>query len=143
MANQSVILEPQITLQAIDGNDVFLNASPQWAKKLADFLDYATSTDDAEVDCHVSLDALKGIKATILKKSHASKPLHLSKLDFLNMSSAIAVFSDYPSGGFYDYSATDYNRLHDDMIGIYDQIFDKKSVLPRRIKTGLSGDFDG
>ncbi len=53
------------------------------------------------------------------------------------------MFSDYPSGGFYDYSATDYNRLHDDMISIYYQIFDKKSCLPRRIKVGLSGDFDG
>ena len=143
LASLTAILEPQITLKSIDGDEVILNASPEWKKKLADFLQYAATTDDAEVDCHVSLDALNDIKSAIGKQSRMPETLGLHKLELLDVCSAVVAFSDYPSCGFYDYSADDFCRLHDDILDICDVVFESKSRLPRRIKIGLSGDFDG
>ncbi len=143
MASLTAILEPQITLKSVEGDEVILNASSEWKKKLIDFLKYAETTDDRTVDCQVDLDALSDIRSVIGKQSHTPDILRLHKLALLDIGSAVAVFSDYPSCGFYDYDSNDYSRLHDDILDIKETVFGRKSRLPRRVKTGLSGDFDG
>lgn len=144
LASPTAILEPQITLHSIEDDDVILHASPEWKKKLIDFLKYAKTTDDVTVDCHVPLDALSDVQSSIGKQAHTPNILKIHKRQFLNLCSAIVVFSDYPSCGFYDYNHDDFNRLHDDILDINDAVFGKKKVsLPRRIKTELSSKFDG
>ncbi|MGH1378956.1 MAG: hypothetical protein ACRBB3_09060 [Alphaproteobacteria bacterium] len=143
MAGPTAILDPQITLNSVDGDEVVLNASPEWKKKLAYFLKYAETTDDRTVDCHVDLDVLADIRTVIGKQSRIPDKLKLNKLELLDIGSAVAVFSDYPSCGFYDYNADDYNRLHDDFLDIKEVVFNRKSLLSRRVRTELSGKFDG
>tara|TARA_R110001592_G_scaffold3525_25_gene20104 strand:- start:14861 stop:15298 length:438 start_codon:yes stop_codon:yes gene_type:complete len=143
LASPTAILEPQITLHSIEGDNVILHASPKWKKKLVAFLKYAQSTDDVTVDCHVPLDALSDVQSSISKQSHTSDTLKINKLEFLNLCSAVAAFSDFPSCIFYDYNHDDFNRLHDDILEIESTVFKRQSRFPRRIKTGLLGEFDG
>ncbi len=143
MASPTAILEQKITLHSVDGDDVVLCASPEWKKKLIAFLKYAESTDDVAVDCHVPLDALSDVQSSISKQSHSPDTLKINKLEFLNLCSAVAAFSDFPSCNFYDYNHDDFNRLHDDILEIESTVFKRQSCLPKRIKTGLLGEFDG
>lgn len=143
MASPTAILEPQITLHSVEGDDVVLHASPEWKKKLIDFLKYAQNTDDVTVDCLVPLDALSDVQSSISKQLHMSDTLKIHKLEFLNLCSAVIAFSDYPACGFYDYPSDDFDRLHDDILEIESTVFKQKSCLPKRIKTGLLGEFDG
>ena len=143
MASPTAILEPQITLDSVEGDDVILHASPEWKKKLIAFLKYAQSTDDVTVDCHVPLDALNDVQSSISKQSHTKDMLKIHKLKFLDLCSAIGAFSDFPSCNFYDYNHDDFNRLHDDILEIERTVFNRPLRLPRRIKTGLLGKFDG
>ncbi len=143
MANPTAILEQQITLHSVEGDNVILHASPEWKKKLIDFLKYAQNTDDVTVDCYVPLDALSDVQSSISKQSYTSDTLKINKLEFLNLCSAVAAFSDFQSCNFHDYNHDDFNRLHDDIIEIESIVFNRQSHLPRRIKTGLLGEFDG
>ena len=143
MASSTAILEPQITLKSVDGDDVILNASLEWKKKLVDFLKYAETTDDAEVDCIADIERLEQARAVIERQYQSSGILKMSKLDFLGMTGAFIALSDYPACGFYDYPSDDFDRLHDDIFNIKEVVFDRKARMPRRVKTGLSGDFDG
>ena len=143
LASSTAILEPQITLKSVDGDDVMLNASPEWKRKLVGFLKYAETTDDAEVDCIADIGRLEQARAVIERQDQSSDILKMSKLDFLGMTGAFIALSDYPACGFYDYPSDDFDRLHDDVFEINDTVFGHKGRLPRRIKTELSGKFDG
>ncbi|MGH1404130.1 MAG: hypothetical protein ACRBDL_07790 [Alphaproteobacteria bacterium] len=143
MASPTAILDPQITLHSVEGDNVILHASPEWKKKLIAFLKYAQNTDDVTVDCHVPLDALNEAQHSISKQSQTPDMLKIHKLQFLDLCSAVAAFTDFPSCSFYDYDHDDFNRLHDDILDIESTVFKQQSRLPRRIKTGLHGEFDG
>ncbi len=144
LARSNLILEPQLTLQSVEDDNIILNVSSEWQNKLIDFLKYAEVTDDAEMDCIADISRLEQARAVISKQGRSSGVLKLSKLEFLGVVPAFIALSDYPAGGFYDYPYADFARLHDDIFDISDAVFGpKKTRLSRRIKTELSGKFDG
>ena len=143
LASSTAILEPQITLKSVDGDDVIFNASPEWKKKLADFLTYAATTDDAEVDCFVSLDVLDEVKKKISSQIQAKDALVIQKIHLLKIYQAFLALNVLSPGAFYDYPADDFDRLHDDFFSVYEAVFEKDASSFRRIKTGLSGGFYG
>lgn len=144
LATPTAILEPQITLHSVEGDNVILHASPEWKKKLIDFLKYAETTDDAEIDCIANITRLEEAREVISKQVRSSNVLKLSKLELLGIIPAFIALSDYPACGFYDYPADDFDRLHDDIFDIGDTVFEKnKAHRSRRIKTELSSKFDG
>lgn len=143
VASPNAILEPQITLESLSGDTLVLSVSPEWKRKLADFLKYAATTDDEDVDCFVSLDALEEIKGKIFLQMNQSNGLKLSKSDLSRILSATIALSSLSHGDFYDYPPDDFDRLHDDIGTIYEKVSGKKLPGKKRIKPGISGEFYG
>ena len=143
MAYKGAILEPKITLESVDGDDIIMNASPEWKQKLVDFLKYAATTDDAEVHAFVPEEALNKVCSKISRQVTHTDRLVLSKVFLLDTFGAFNALSILSRGAFYDYSWKDFDRLHDDFLAIRNMVFASKAEGPLRIKTGLSGDFDG
>ena len=138
MASPTAVLEPQITLKSVDGDDVTLNVSPEWKKKLVDFLTYAAITEDAEVDSFVTSDVLNQVKNKVLPQIQSKDSLVIPKLHLLKIYKAFLALNVLNPGDFYDYPADDFDRLHDDIFLISETVFDQVSSGFIRIKTGLS-----
>ncbi len=143
MASPTAVLKPQITLQSVEGDDVILHASPEWKKKLIAFLEYAETTDDAEVHAFVTPNALNQVQDKITPQIRSEDDLIISKLHLLSAYKAFLALNVLSPGAFYDYPADDFDRLHDDFFIIYETVFEKDTQGFRRIKTGLTGGFDG
>lgn len=143
MASPAAILEPQITLQSVDGDDVILNASPEWKKKLADFIDYASTTRDVEVAPVIHVDWLEHARKDVLKSSQNDNVLRLHKKHIFSVMPAFNALDVMDHCDFYDYDADDFDRLHDDFMSIYEQAINNERAFRRRIKTGLASEFDG
>ncbi len=143
MANPTAILEPKITLHSVEGDDVVLHASPEWKKKLADFIYYASTTRDVEVAPVIHADWIQNAREDVLKSSSKDNILRLHIKHILAIMPAFNALSVMHSCDFYDYDADDFDRLHDDFFLIYETVFKEKTQSFRRIKTGLSAGFDG
>lgn len=143
MASPAAILEPRITLQSVDGDDVILNASPEWKKKLADFIDYASTTRDVEVAPVVNVEWLENARKDVLKSGHNDSVLRLHKQHVFAVMPAFNALDVMDHCDFYDYNADDFDRLHDDFMSIYEQAINNERSFRRRIKAGLASEFDG
>ena len=143
MASPTAILEPQITLHSVEDDNVILHASAEWKKKLIEFLEYAAITDDAEVNAFVTPHELKQARDSISLQSRSEKNLTIPKLHLLDIYQAFLALNVLSPSAFYDYPADDFDRLHDDFFFVYETVFKEKTQGFRRIKTGLSGGFDG
>ncbi len=143
LASPTAILEPQITLHSVEDDNVILYASPEWKKKLIKFLEYAATTDDAEVNAFVTTHELEQTRDSISLQSRSEKNLTISKLHLLDIYQALLALNVLSPSAFYDYDADDFDRLHDDFFLIYETVFKEKTQSFRRIKTGLSAGFDG
>lgn len=143
MASPAAILEPQITLQSVDGDYVILNASPEWKKKLADFIDYASTTRDVEVAPVINVEWLENARKDVLKSGHSDNVLRLHKQHIFAVMPAFRALDVMDHCDFYDYEADDFDRLHDDFMSIYEQAINNERSFRRRIKVGLASEFDG
>ena len=143
MAYKGAILEPKITLESVDGDDIIMNASPEWKQKLVDFLKYAATTDDAEVDCIVPSFALDEVRSEVSRQMQRGDCLVLSRNYFSKISLAFIALGNFPGCAMYDYSPDDFDRLHDDFLNISNSDSSKSPYRSLRIKTGLKGEFDG
>tara|TARA_R110001592_G_scaffold3525_25_gene20106 strand:- start:15843 stop:16274 length:432 start_codon:yes stop_codon:yes gene_type:complete len=143
LASPTAILEPQITLHSVEGDSVVLHASPEWKKKLADFMDYAATTSDVEVAPVIHADWIQNARKDVLKSGSKDNILRLHIKHILAIIPAFNALSVMHSCDFYDYDADDFDRLHDDFISIYEQAINKEISMPRRIKTRLASEFDG
>ena len=143
MASPAAILEPQITLQSVDGDDVILNASPEWKKKLADFIDYASTTRDVEVAPVINVEWLENARKDVLKSGYNDSVLRLHKQHIFTVMPAFRALDVMDYCDFYDYNADDFDRLHDDFMSIYEQAINNERSFRRRIKVGLASEFDG
>ncbi|PCJ96617.1 MAG: hypothetical protein COA45_10935 [Zetaproteobacteria bacterium] len=143
MGSPTAILEPQITLESVSDDQVILNALPEWKKKLIDFLKYAATTDDEDVDCFVTSESLDTIRKKIIRQRNEGGHIRLSKSELSRILSAFVALSSMNYGDFYDYPPDDYDRLHDDICVIFENVFGKKLSGSKRIKTSVSGEFYG
>lgn len=143
MAGPTAILEPQITFKSVEGDYVILNASPKWKKKLADFIDYASTTRDVEVAPVINAEWLENARKDVLKSSQNDSVLRLHKKHIFSVMPAFRALDVMDHCDFYDYDADDFDRLHDDFMYIYEQAINNKRASRRRIKVGLASEFDG
>ncbi|MGH1378955.1 MAG: hypothetical protein ACRBB3_09055 [Alphaproteobacteria bacterium] len=143
MAGPTAILEPKITLHSVEGDYVILNASPEWKKKLADFMEYAATTRDVEVAPVIHAEWIQEARKDVLRSSQNDNILRLHKKHIFSVMPAFNALDVMDHCDFYDYDADDFDRLHDDFILIYEQAISDEISMTRRIKTGLASEFDG
>jgi translation elongation factor EF-4 len=143
LASPTAILEQKITLHSVEGDDVVLHASPEWKRKLADFIYYASTTRDVEVAPVVNVEWLENARKDVLKSSQNDSVLRLHKKHIFSVMPAFNALDVMDHCDFYDYDADDFDRLHDDFMSIYEQAINNERPFPRRIKVGLASEFDG
>ncbi|PCI55543.1 MAG: hypothetical protein COB36_07955 [Alphaproteobacteria bacterium] len=143
LASPTAILEPQITLKSVDGDDAILNASPEWKMKLVDFIDYVSTTSDVEVAPVISVERLEDARKAVLKSGQQDNVLRFNIVHIFAIMPAFNALDVMDYCDFYDYPPDDFDRLHDDFIAIYEQAISDEISMARRIKTGLASEFDG
>lgn len=128
-----LLTSPQITLKSVEGETVIMNAAPYWKKMLADFLDYACTTDDID-NTPIPMYETEITKEHIVSQMGGGDVLLLSKNELTYICIVFLAFSHMSSIDFNTYREDEVARLHDDMGFIYENVYQKKDMYTPRLK---------
>lgn len=111
-----------------------MHASPYWKKMLADFLEYACTTDDIDGTTIPTYETEMLKEKVALQVDTDVNELNLLRQDLLLIALVFLEFHHITNNDFYTYSALEFDRLHDDLSFIRDTAWNRQETYRPRIK---------